>query len=269
MGSNRTDKSKKTTYVATNGLFFKIGSTDRSVEKRESEFRTGNPDIKMLTSTTRDKVSEAELHYIFANYRQSKRAEWFCLNESSKDLLFKLCVEGLTKQQRTIVNLGISSGRRTETDHYWEFYLGSSLAPLEYTSKVVCDWMNYIFRFGPYEERKLTSMNSEQELLYCQQLADIDLPTDANRLRKQYPSFQFKIDGKGPVIPLKGILSCRWWLGLKIRESKVVTEFIKKRYHDFDLELPENSPKLQTLFGFASKNAVEAKISKVQDNYSF
>ena len=259
-----SDKSKKTTYVATNGLMHKIGSTDRTIEKRNREFRTGNPDIEMLASCPREKVSETELHHIFDNYRKNKQTEWFCLPEAAKDLLFKLMGEGLTKGERKLIGLSIQSGRR-EIDEYWEFYIGSSLAPLEYTSKVATDYMSYVFKFGPYEDRRITSMSSEEELSYCQSLADIKLPDDASRLKKTFPTFQFKIDGTGPVIPLKAILSCKWWLMLKIRENKVMERFIKKRYQDFDFNaIPQN--KLSAIFGRPG-GAVDAKIRKVQDTF--
>ena len=257
-----SDKSKKTTYVATNGLMHKIGSTDRTIEQRNREFRTGNPDIEMLASCPKEKVSETELHHIFDNYRKNKQTEWFCLPEAAKDLLFKLLGEGLTKKERELIDFSIQSGKR-EVDEYWEFYIGSSIAPLEYTSKVAVDYMSYVFKFGPHKDKKITSMNSDEELLYCQGIADIKLPDDANRLKICWPEFKFRVDGIGPVIPLKAILSCKWWLLLKIRENRVMERFINKRYQDFDFNMPSQN-KLSAIFGHGG-GAVEAKIRKVQN----
>jgi hypothetical protein len=71
------------------------------------------------------------------------------------------------------------------------------------------------------------------------------------------------VDGIGPVIPLKAILSCKWWLLLKIRENRVMERFINKRYQDFDFNMPSQN-KLSAIFGHGG-GAVEAKIRKVQN----
>ena len=253
------------TYLLTDGLKYKIGGTD-DFKDRLSGHRSSNPDIQVLFNVPKEVVKENTLHKMFKaycykppidkKYGANGAREWYEFDTEVLEIVYRIFQQGLLPEEKELER----KGDFKELRQHLQFYLGSRLAPREYTDRVCDEWATYKFTFPPYKGRALISMTSEKELDYCFQLATQgDLLFD-KVIKKKYD--RWKNIKNDTNYPIKAVLACKWWITLKIRENMIYTEFIERRQKEMVSNFGETS-KIFNLFGFSSCKA-EAKISHVQ-----
>jgi len=127
------------TYLMTDGLYYKIGKS-KHPGARAKEFSTGNAHCELLFYGTGR--TEKQLHDLFRSFKV--KGEWFKLKHWHVELIHRLLTNTTTGEDL----LRCSSLR------------SAALREKEYDS--------FVIKFGKYEGRLMSTMNSPEEIKYLE-----------------------------------------------------------------------------------------------------
>jgi len=142
----------ETTYLLYDEKYYKIGRS-KNVKKRIQQISCHNPSVTLVMSS--DKVGEKYLHKKFANVRlylpNGRKSEWFDLTEKHLKIIKAVMEDGEYEIGGNTCGGGIQA----------------KLHGLHYYSKLVESNEKWKIIFGKHKSRRLTSMQSPEDIEYC------------------------------------------------------------------------------------------------------
>jgi len=179
------------TYIITDGVNFKLGKS-LDPEKRLSQLRTANLNCKLIAYGIG--ISEKDLHTYFFNSKI--KLEWFKLTKAQ---VFKAVdlIRGDDKAINYFKLLDVSYTEKPvrvskKDDYSWNLSTEEILTSKEGLKKSIDRNRSYVIKFGMHKGKKLTDMNSLEELSYVawltNEMSKSMTPTSRKKDRK-YKAF--------------------------------------------------------------------------------
>jgi|TARA_R100000482_G_scaffold67721_1_gene25341 hypothetical protein len=152
---------KQFVYLMFDGCNYKIGKS-QDPNKRLLQLATANSNIKLIAYS--DMVKEKYVHDLFASKRlyspSGRKSEWFDLNETDVVTILRIFKTGEAGAE--------DPNKQYRGNITWDGGEDARLHGQYHHGRRVKSHQRWTIKFGKYRDRKLVSMQSEEEVKYIE-----------------------------------------------------------------------------------------------------